>query len=355
MAYTGCPFRSVVFDEVDEMTKAITVAIPTYRRPDMLRRALESVLAQSILPDQVVVGDDAADPSVRALVRSYGERRIHYVGRRSKRRMTDNWNFVLNWPAAGYVALLEDDNYWGASHLENFRYAERTRCDIALYHSGHFEARDTPSGSAVYKVVRPQWTYDSGADTVPARWVIYDSLGAGSINASTVVVRREILDRVPPFDHRYLMGMDTLMWARIALVGAVLSDSRPTVTYTYHGRNESTMLRRDGRSSAQLSAAKALIARDAVRQGTLNWESLDRDLVLLEPATVAGISLALANRALPAFAQAWALDLLARRPEAYLFSRHLRVMRLAGPGYVRHIDRLESLRSKVLVLRRSLF
>ena len=95
----------------------ITAAIPTYKRPRQFRRALESILAQSRPPDQIVVGDDGSDVDVRDICLSFKDSRIHYVVRRPERRMTDNWNFVTHWAGDGLVALLEDDNIWEVDHL----------------------------------------------------------------------------------------------------------------------------------------------------------------------------------------------------------------------------------------------
>jgi len=39
--------------------KKISVLIPTYNRPAFLRQALESVLNQTRLPDEIIIGDNS--------------------------------------------------------------------------------------------------------------------------------------------------------------------------------------------------------------------------------------------------------------------------------------------------------
>jgi glycosyltransferase involved in cell wall biosynthesis len=39
----------------------ISVAVPTSGRPAMLRRALASILAQTRLPNEIVISEDGAD------------------------------------------------------------------------------------------------------------------------------------------------------------------------------------------------------------------------------------------------------------------------------------------------------
>ena len=45
---------------------SFTVVIPTHRRPALLRQALESVAAQTLPPEQVVVVDGVGDEETRA-------------------------------------------------------------------------------------------------------------------------------------------------------------------------------------------------------------------------------------------------------------------------------------------------
>jgi cellulose synthase/poly-beta-1,6-N-acetylglucosamine synthase-like glycosyltransferase len=52
----------------------ISVVIPTYNRADLLRAALESVLAQSVLPKEVVVVDDGSTDHTAQMVSEIASR-----------------------------------------------------------------------------------------------------------------------------------------------------------------------------------------------------------------------------------------------------------------------------------------
>jgi glycosyltransferase involved in cell wall biosynthesis len=47
---------------------SLSVLIPTFRRPDSLARALKSVFAQELVPDEIVVADNDPDGSAKAVV-----------------------------------------------------------------------------------------------------------------------------------------------------------------------------------------------------------------------------------------------------------------------------------------------
>ena len=94
--------------------RTVATVIPTYRRPELLRRAVESALAQTVADQTVVVVDDGgglpdlpADPRLRAvsLSRNCG---IAGVVRNVGIELTDSQ----------FLAFLDDDNEWHPEHLE---------------------------------------------------------------------------------------------------------------------------------------------------------------------------------------------------------------------------------------------
>jgi glycosyltransferase involved in cell wall biosynthesis len=105
----------------DRGAPLVSVVVPTYRRPELLKRALESVLAQTYENLEVlVVGDQC--PSVDDVIASIGDWRVrhsnlpthHGDGGASPR------NFALKVMARGtLIAYLDDDNLWRPDHLES--------------------------------------------------------------------------------------------------------------------------------------------------------------------------------------------------------------------------------------------
>jgi glycosyltransferase involved in cell wall biosynthesis len=92
----------------------VATVIPTHKRPESLRAAVDSALAQTIKDQVVIVVDDGAglpdlpdDPRLTAvsLSRNLG---IAGIVRNVGIRLTDS----------RYVAFLDDDNVWEPDHLE---------------------------------------------------------------------------------------------------------------------------------------------------------------------------------------------------------------------------------------------
>lgn len=96
----------------------VTVAIPTYRRPAMLRSAISSALAQTYTDTEILVSDSEGSDEIAALVAGYGDPRLRY--RRNERRTSGLENAQAMYRAARgeLVATLHDDDEWDPRFLE---------------------------------------------------------------------------------------------------------------------------------------------------------------------------------------------------------------------------------------------
>src|SRR3954451_12801389 len=90
----------------------VTVVIPSYNRPEFLRAALQTVLAQEFQDFSVLVADDASSFDVAALVQTFGDPRLQLKRQPSNVGLLQNWRAALCTPTTRYVACLDDDDLW---------------------------------------------------------------------------------------------------------------------------------------------------------------------------------------------------------------------------------------------------
>lgn len=93
-------------------TPIITALIPTYRRPDLLKRAIESVLTQTMPRIKVCVFDNASGDETAQVVAEIARRdpRVEYVCHPQNVGMTGNFNAALRSVETPYFAMLCDDD-----------------------------------------------------------------------------------------------------------------------------------------------------------------------------------------------------------------------------------------------------
>lgn len=98
------------------LTQDVLVAtvMPTYRRPELLHKAVESALSQTVTDHVVIVVDDggglSALPEDPRLVAVSLSRNTHVLG------LVRNVGIRLT--QSRFIAFLDDDNTWRSDHLE---------------------------------------------------------------------------------------------------------------------------------------------------------------------------------------------------------------------------------------------
>lgn len=96
----------------------IAVYVVTYRRHQLLRRAIASVLAQTHRNLRLlVVNDDPDDAVVAQILADFTDDRLSLFEPLQKRGATGSFALVFEEAEADFVALLEDDNWWEPEFL----------------------------------------------------------------------------------------------------------------------------------------------------------------------------------------------------------------------------------------------
>lgn len=95
----------------------ISVVIPTLDRPDYLRAALQSVLAQSYDNLEIIVQDNASAADPADLVEGLDDPRIKYFRNATRLNQTENVISACMKARGRYVAILCDDDVWHPDFL----------------------------------------------------------------------------------------------------------------------------------------------------------------------------------------------------------------------------------------------
>jgi glycosyltransferase involved in cell wall biosynthesis len=100
------------------MTAAVSVVLPVHNRSDMLHRAIQSVINQTLKDWELIVVDDGSTDDSVAVARSFGDERIKVIERRENRGGNAARNAGVRAAQAPLVAFLDSDDTYLAEKLE---------------------------------------------------------------------------------------------------------------------------------------------------------------------------------------------------------------------------------------------
>lgn len=205
---------------VDIHAEVVTV-IATYRRPELLRRAVRSALCQTLTDHVVVVVDDGSgEPLDPVDLGGSDSGRLHVVAlSRNSGVCGLVRNVGVRLSASTYVAFLDDDNWWEPDHLESGVHAlEQADLSYASV------VRVLPSGEVYDLVDRPFRLAD-------LRW-------RNHCDASALVARRATWPAFSRLPRRIRRSRRMEDWALVRSAArsglAVVATRRPTVRYLVH-------------------------------------------------------------------------------------------------------------------------
>ena len=93
-------------------TPLVSVIIGTYNRPNLLARAVRSVLSQTHGNFEIILVDDASTDNTPRVAQSFADPRVNYVRHEVNKGIAVASNTGFAHASGDYVALLGDDDEW---------------------------------------------------------------------------------------------------------------------------------------------------------------------------------------------------------------------------------------------------
>lgn len=191
----------------------ISVIIPTFNRAHTLRRALDSVLAQSRPADQVIVVDDGSRDNTRELVeQDYPQ--IDYLFQHNS-GVSAARNRGIEQAHGDWIALLDSDDEWLPNKLARQCDAIESAPEYQLCHCDEIWIRNGKRVNAMKKHAK------SGG------WIFDRCLPLCAISPSAVMLHRDLLKQVGLFDEQLPACEDYDLWLKICSQQPVLYVDEP--------------------------------------------------------------------------------------------------------------------------------
>jgi glycosyltransferase involved in cell wall biosynthesis len=156
----------------------ISCIVPVYNGEPYLAEALDSILAQTHRPLEIIVVDDGSTDGTATVVSSYGSQ-IQYIKQGNAGPATAR-NLGLNIARGDYVAFLDADDLWHPEKMERqmARFRDRLELDICVGCVQNFwiaELKEEAERFRDHRIAKPVPGYVTG--TLLAKKALFDSIG----------------------------------------------------------------------------------------------------------------------------------------------------------------------------------
>jgi glycosyltransferase involved in cell wall biosynthesis len=209
-----------------ERAPLVSIIVPTYNRAEYLRQAVRSVLDQTYQPWELVVVDDGSTDDTRPFLEGLQDARLRVVWAAHCANPAALRNLGLAQARGGYVAFLDSDDLWRPTKLaaQVTDLESHPECGWSYTFCDWIGPRGEPLPVGPELRCRPyRGRIIEQVITVEA-----------AIVTPSVMVRRDLLERIGGFDQTFPFFEDYECWARCALASPVTVVPRELVLVREH-------------------------------------------------------------------------------------------------------------------------
>lgn len=228
----------------------VSVVIPTFDRASVLPRALDSVMAQTHSPAEVIVVDDGStDDTVELVERGFPGVRLL---RQENLGVSAARNRGIGACQGEWIALLDSDDEWRPEKLQRQLAALRDRPELQICHTDEIWIR---KGRRVNQ--RRIHAKHGG-------WIFEHCLPLCAMSPSSIVIHHSVFEDVGLFDEELPACEDYDLWLRICSRHPVLYVDEPLVV-KYGGHQDQLSSRIWGLDRFRIRALEKVL-----REGSLS-------------------------------------------------------------------------------------
>ena len=180
----------------------ISVIIPTYNRCDLLKRAINSVIKQTITPKEIIIVDNGSTDQTYQMVSSLFPEINYFIEK--KRGVSAARNKGILESKSKWIAFLDSDDAWKPTKLEKqMEFSVFNQDKYRIIHTDETWYRNKKFLNQLKKHKK------SGGN------IFKNSLQLCCISPSSVVLKKQIFEEYGLFDENLEVCEDYDMWIRI--------------------------------------------------------------------------------------------------------------------------------------------
>ena len=212
------------------MTATISVVIPLYNKAPHIKRAIDSVLAQTHQPDEIIIIDDGSTDGGGDVVKRIKDHRLRYNYQENQGASAAR-NHGIALAKGELIGFLDADDAWKEEYLKTII----TMREIYPAAGAYATAFDiiSPDGSLIklnFKVLPPGMEHQLLDN-------IFKNAIPQPLHTSAIVVTKKVFDEIGGFAVGEIHAEDLDMWFRIGIKHPIAWNRKALSTYHLDASN----------------------------------------------------------------------------------------------------------------------
>jgi glycosyltransferase involved in cell wall biosynthesis len=215
-----------------------TIAIPVFNRRDLVKKALESALAESIDGLEILVSDNRSDDGTWEALQCFEDPRLRLVRNDTNLGLFGNFNRCLELARGDYLRFLCSDDRLVAGSLEQEIRIMKAHPDVVLVTT---DARfvDEGGNSCNLPAIRLKPGIYSGSQAICSWFRVFSHYGYNPLNyPSGVLFRTDVARRAGGFHTDMRLAADVNFYFRVLEFGMLASLDRVGCEIMLHSAQE---------------------------------------------------------------------------------------------------------------------
>ena len=230
---------------------SVSVVIPAYNAAEHISRALDSVLAQTLLPDEIIVVDDGSADDTQQVVQKYLDRVIYIY--QSNSGVSAARNTGIEAARSEWIAFLDSDDEWYSEKLHLQIELLKNHPSIVWASSNYDLCLCSEHRTAARIAPEKALRLLNGKDYHDDYFEGFDKAAVGW--TGTMLVKKSVLTDVDMFSTTLPTAEDLDLWFRIAYRHPEIV-FLPQPLATYHLSTPESLTKTDRRMAAEAAMAQ---------------------------------------------------------------------------------------------------
>lgn len=184
----------------------VSVIVPTYNRPDMLKVAIQSIQDQVFQNYEIIVVNDAGQ-DVSSVVQAFNSRKIVYLSHEINKGLAATRNTGIRAAKGKYIAYLDDDDIYYPEHIDTL---------VTFLESNNFKVAYTDANEALQNKIDGKWAVVKKNCTYSLDFDAEAVLVNNFTPVLCVMHQKECFETTGMFDESLRRHEDWDMWIRMS-------------------------------------------------------------------------------------------------------------------------------------------